>query len=110
MEVRDQSRLATIVQLDPIRVVGHAPAMAYFQRSGQGSEVLKSLEQTAEQRAFDLILPTGDTYPHRGRLVAAGYEFDPATQTVEITVEFPNPDYLLRPGLEVTLRSSIRVK
>jgi len=110
MEVRDQSRLATIVQLDPIRVVGHAPATAYFQRSGQGSEVLKSLEQTAEQRAFDLILPTGDTYPHRGRLVAAGYEFDPATQTVEITVEFPNPDYLLRPGLEVTLRSSIRAE
>src|SRR5215831_2203871 len=31
-EARDQSRLATIVQLDPINVVGQAPAAMYFQR------------------------------------------------------------------------------
>jgi hypothetical protein len=52
--------------------------------------------------------PTGDKYPHKGRLVAGTYEFDPQTQTTEVTVEFPNPDYLLRPGLDVTLQSSLR--
>ena len=106
-EARDQSRLATIVQLDPIHVVGKAPAALYFQRGGGE---LKSLEQTAEQREFGLVLPTGEKYPHKGRLVAGAYEFNPATQTTEVTVEFPNPDYLLRPGLDVTLQSSIRAK
>ncbi|KRR04113.1 hypothetical protein CQ12_36600 [Bradyrhizobium jicamae] len=106
-EARDQSRLATIVQLDPIHVVGKAPAAMYFQRGGGE---LKSLEQTAEQREFGLILPTGEKYPHKGRVVAGAYEFNPATQTTEVTVEFPNPDYLLRPGLDVTLQSSIRTK
>lgn len=105
-EARDQSRLATIIQLDPIHVVGQAPAAMYFQRG----EVLKSLEQIAEQREFGLVLPTGDKYPHRGRPVAGSYEFNPATQTVEIIIEFPNPNYLLRPGLNVTLLSSVRGK
>jgi len=101
-EARDQSHLATIVQLDPIHVVGQAPAAMYFQ--------IKGLGQTADQREFNLILPTGDKYPHRGRLVAFSYEFDPATQTVDVTVEFPNPDLLLRPGLNVTLQSFSRAK
>src|SRR5499427_7141397 len=103
-EARDQSRLATIVQLDPIDVIGQAPAAMYFQRG----TTLKSLEQAAEQREFELVLPTGDKYSHNGRLVAGAYEFNPATQTTEITVEFPNPDYLLRPGLNVTLQSFVR--
>ncbi|QIA21897.1 efflux RND transporter periplasmic adaptor subunit [Mesorhizobium sp. AA22] len=103
-EVREQSRLATIAQLDPIHVVGRAPASAYFQRG----EIVTTIEQAAEQREFGLILPTGDAYPHKGRFVAGAYEFDPETQTVEVTVEFPNPNLLLRPGLDVTLQSSIR--
>jgi len=105
-EARDQSRLATVVQLDPINVIGQAPASMYFHRSGG----LKTLEQTAEQREFELVLPTGDKYPHKGRLVAGAYGFNPDTQTTEITVEFPNPDYLLRPGLNVTLQSLVRAK
>jgi RND family efflux transporter MFP subunit len=103
-EARDQSRLATIVQLDPIHVVGRAPATMYLQRG----ETSTSIEQTAARREFGLVLPTGDRYPHKGRLVAGAYEFDPATQTTEVTVEFPNPDHLLRPGLDVTLQSSLR--
>jgi len=87
-------------------VVGQAPAAAYFQRG----ETLPSIGQIAARREFGLVLPTGDKYMHKGRLVAGTYEFDPATQTTEITVEFPNPDYLLRPGLSVTLESSVRAK
>src|SRR5262245_39198761 len=64
-EARDRSRLATVVQLDPIHVIGQAPAAMYFQRGGG---VLKTLEQTSAQREFALVLPTGDKYPHKGRL------------------------------------------
>jgi len=106
-EARDQSRLATVVQLDPIHVIGQAPVAMYFQRGGG---VFKTLEQISERRAFALVLPTGDKYPHKGRLVAGAYDFNPATQTTEVTVEFPNPDYLLRPGLNVTLQSMIRTQ
>jgi membrane fusion protein (multidrug efflux system) len=103
-EARDQTRLAIVVQLDPIHVVGQAPVDKYFQRG----EKLTSLELAADRREFGLVLPTGDKYPHKGRLVAASYEFNPATQTVDVIAEFPNPDYLLRPGLNVTLQSLVR--
>jgi len=102
-EVRDQS-LATIFQLNPIHVIGQIPADKYFQRR----EIFTSIEQAAERREFGLILPTGNKYPLEGHLVAGTFNFNPATQTTEVIVEFPNPDYLLRPGLNVTLQSSIR--
>jgi RND family efflux transporter MFP subunit len=101
-ESREQSRLATIAQLDPIHVVGRVSASAYFQPGATSGNP----QQAAQQREFSLTLPTGETYPHRGRFVSGVYAFDPASQTVEVTVEFPNPDLLLRPGLEVKLRSS----
>src|SRR5262249_10643720 len=86
-EARNQSRLATIVQLDPIHVVGQAPAAMYFQRG----ETVPSIEQIAERREFGIVLPNGDKYPHKGRLVGGSYAFNAETQTTEVTAEFPNP-------------------
>ena len=104
-EARDK-RLTTIVQLDPIHVIGQAPADKYLQRG----EILKSPEEAAERREYSMMLPTGDKYPLKGHLVAGTFEFNPTTQTTEVVIEFPNPDYLLRPGLNVTLQSSMRAK
>src|SRR5262249_41009945 len=56
-EARDH-RLATIVQLDPIDVIGQAPADKYFLRG----EIITSVEQAAERREFSLMLATGDKY------------------------------------------------
>lgn len=101
-EAREQSRLATIVQLDPIRVVGRVPFSVYFARR----DVLGTPDKAARRLTFTLLLPGGEAYPQPGKLVAGSYAFDAATQTIAIAVEFPNPDYLLRPGLEVRLRSA----
>ena len=101
---QDQRRLATIDQLDPIQVVGEVPFDTYLQQR----KTFGSREKGRENIEFTLILPNGEEYPHKGRIVAGTSEFDPTTQLMPIAVEFPNPDYLLRPGLEVTLRSSVR--
>jgi membrane fusion protein (multidrug efflux system) len=45
----------------------------------------RRVEQVARQREVGLVLPTGDVYPHKGRLVAGSYEFNPKTQTTEVT-------------------------
>lgn len=101
---RDQSSMVVITQLDPIQVVGRVPFDVYLQRR----EILKTDEQAVERLEFELILPNGDRFAHVGHLVSGGFEFDRTTQTIAIAVEFPNPMYLLRPGLVVTLRSSVR--
>jgi RND family efflux transporter MFP subunit len=95
MQAREQSTLATISQLDPVHVIGRVPAAGY-----------SDVAEGADAREYDLLLPSGDLYPHKGRQAGGGYGFDPETGTVELTLEFPNPDLSLRPGLEVTVRSS----
>ncbi len=101
-----ENRLASVVQLDPVRVVGRVPYHAYLARRN----ALGSHEKAASDLAFGLIFPTEEIYPLTGQLVASSYAVDQATQTVAITVEFPNPNYLLRPGLAVRLRPSVDPK
>ena len=50
-----------------------------------------------------VTLPTDQKLPQAGKVAGGGYEFDPQTQVMEVLVEIPNPDLLLRPGLAVTL-------
>jgi membrane fusion protein (multidrug efflux system) len=49
-----------------------------------------------------LILPTGSTYKQSGRVAFADNQVDPATGTISIYADFPNPDRLLLPGQFVT--------
>jgi RND family efflux transporter MFP subunit len=102
LEARVQSTLATIVQLDPINVVGEVPFASFAQRKRSDGTV-----HPADGTEFTLTLPNGETYAHAGRMVAGIGTLDPATQNIAIAVEFANPDLLLRPGLKVTLRSVV---
>jgi RND family efflux transporter MFP subunit len=99
---RDQSALAQITQLNPILVRGQVPYEMYHRRR----ESLKT--DAPETIEFSLILPNGEKFPQVNRYVGGGYEFEAETQTIVIWLEFQNPDYLLRPGLRVTLQSKIK--
>ncbi len=113
MIARDQSRMATIVQLDPIQVVGEVPFDAYLQlrelldNPANYDEIRDKAMQRLE---YTVILPNGEKYPYTGRRVAGTAEFNATTQVMAVAVEFANPEFLLRPGLNVTLRSSVREK
>lgn len=53
---------------------------------------------------LNLILPDGSPYDAAGSLSFVGNSVDPQTGTVEVRVEFPNPDGLLLPNQNVTLK------
>ena len=97
------SKLARIVQLDPMRVAVEAPFDVYVGRR----QVTKSDEQTLKNIELTLKLPDGSEYPHKGRLISGGFQFGVNTQKLEVWAEFPNPDHLLRPGLKVELESHL---
>jgi len=113
MAARDQSRMATIIQLDPIQVVGEVPFDAYLQlrelldNPANYSEIH---DKAMQQLEYTVILPNGEKYAQTGRRVAGTAEFNATTQVMAIAVEFANPEFLLRPGLNVTLQSSVREK
>jgi membrane fusion protein (multidrug efflux system) len=48
---------------------------------------------------FELILADASVYPHRGSLSFVDRALSPTTGTLNVYVNFPNPDGLLRPGL-----------
>lgn len=105
-EARETSRLATVTQFDPIHVVTEVPYDIYSRRLAQ----LGSEEAMKERLVARLVLPDDTEYPHLGKIISGGYDFDEKTQKIWSVAEFPNPDHLLRPGLRVTVRSMIRAE
>jgi RND family efflux transporter MFP subunit len=97
------TKLATIVQLDPIYV--------YFNLSEQ--EVLDiranlkgkrlSLQELSEI-PLDIGLMTEEGYPHKGNLDYVSPEVDPTTGTIQVRGLFKNPDRALLPGFFVRVR------
>ena len=103
-QAREASRLATVTQFDPIHVLTEVPYDHYVRRL----EKFGSEEAMKKQLVARLVLPDGTEYPHPGKIISGGYDFDEKTQKIWSVAKFPNPDHLLRPGLRVTIRSGIR--
>ncbi|MGQ9367876.1 efflux RND transporter periplasmic adaptor subunit [Azospirillum sp. ST 5-10] len=98
----DSGVLATVVRLDPIRVVfsvSDRDLLAVQRRFGARSpaELVGRFTPTLE-------LADGETYGEPGRIAFVDNRIDPATGTVTVRAEFPNPDRTLLPGQYVTVR------
>ncbi len=96
--------MAVITQLDPIQVIAEVPYSIYAKRRA----LFKTDDATKNGIVLSIMLPGGEEYPHSGRLVSGGHKFDEATQKLTVWGEFANPDHMLRPGLKVAVRSSLR--
>lgn len=99
--------LATVTRLDPIYVdVSEASArmLRVRDRIAQGSL------QRGEHLEMALMLENGTIYDATGELVAPGVIVSPTTATLNLRLQFPNPDRLILPGqflrVELTLGSS----
>jgi len=89
--------LATINQLDPIRVE--------FSVSST-SPLLSLIETNSSQNknfTVSIDLPDGSKYKQSGKIAFLSNEVDSATGTVNVYADFPNPDSLLLPGAYVSV-------
>ena len=97
----EATHLATIEQIDPIWI-NFSQSSADFLRLREAMAAGKA--KPAKERAVRLILENGREYPLPGRLLFTDLAVDPATGTVGLRAEFPNPQKLLLPGQFVNLR------
>jgi membrane fusion protein, multidrug efflux system len=88
--------LATIEQLDPI-YVNFAQSSADFLR-------LRAGQTAASTLPVKLVLEDGREYAHPGKLLFQDLAVDPATGSVGLRAEFPNPQRVLLPGQFVSVR------
>ena len=92
--------LATVNQLDPIRVVfsvSNREVVQVEQRTGNSSA------EIAAGLVLSLMLPDGTKYPEPGRIAFLSNEVDQSTGTVSVYGDFPNPKRLLLPGAFVNV-------
>lgn len=88
--------LATIRTLDP----------AYVDVTQSANDLLRwtatrKAREEMRQAQVTLLLPDGNTYAQKGHLLAAEPQVEPTTGMVTLRITFPNPDFILLPGLYV---------
>ncbi|MFZ3019760.1 MAG: efflux RND transporter periplasmic adaptor subunit [Gallionella sp.] len=93
--------LATIEQLDPI----------YVNFTQSGNEVLRLKQSVAAGRLkradsaeVELLMEDGSVFPLPGQVFFTDMAVDPATGSVSLRAEFPNPRRDLLPGMFVRIR------
>ncbi len=96
----EATHLATIEQYQPIWV-NFSQSSADFLRLRDAQRQGKAVASRAPVR---LLLEDGREYPQPGRLLFNDLAVDPATGSVGMRAEFPNPDRELLPGQFVTVR------
>lgn len=91
----EKTKLATLVQLDPIYV--------YFSPSGKDAlDVLKYLREGPVPTK--LVFRDNTEYRHEGTVDFVNNVVDVETSTVTMRATMPNPDKVLLPGVYVTVR------
>jgi len=88
--------LASIEQYDPIWV--------NFSQSSAAFLDLRATQGKTADAPVKLVLENGQVYPRTGKLLFSDLAVDPATGSVGMRAEFPNPDRALLPGQFVTVR------
>jgi RND family efflux transporter MFP subunit len=70
---------------------------------GRFAELLQK-DPSDQDSIFSIVMPDQSVYPSPGRLSVMDRAVDPETGTIRIRVIFPNPGYILRPGMTCNLR------
>lgn len=95
--------LATVEQVDPIRVTFTQPADEVFKlkqavESGQFKGV------SGKEATVTLLRGDGSEYPHPGKLLFSDMAVDPTSGAITLRAEFPNPKRDLLSGVFVRVR------
>ena len=101
--------LTTVDQVDPLYVnfsmtSGELSALRAAQE--QGAVALAGTDKTTVQ----VNLPDGSAYNHEGTLDFSATTVDPATNTVTLRAQLPNPEKVLLPGTFVSFKANLGVR
>ena len=101
LATKNSSKPLTLLSpLDPIQVrvrIGERDYLNYSRILSANEEERK--KQLGTLFHFQLLLGDGSTYPYPGRFRSGDRAVDPQTGTLEITLDFPNPQATLLPGI-----------
>jgi membrane fusion protein, multidrug efflux system len=107
--VTGPTTLATIYQLDPIRVIGSISELDVLRvKAALGNRPVGPAELAKVPIEVGLMDETG--YPHQGHIDYAAPDIDPATGTLTVRGVLENANRALLPGMFVRMRIPIGLK
>jgi membrane fusion protein, multidrug efflux system len=98
--------VTTVSTVDPIKLVFSVSEKDYLEA---GERIAALLAKPLDQRpaTAELIRADGKVHPQKGRFLAADRAVDAKTGTIRISMLFPNPGNLLRPGQYARVRLQV---
>jgi membrane fusion protein, multidrug efflux system len=99
--------LTTVSQLEPVRCYFPISEQSYWRFADELKKMMAVPEEQRPDRV-ELILPDGTVYSHKGKFAFVNRQVDSKTGTIQVAVNFPNPDLTLRPGQYVTARAQVQ--
>ena len=87
-----------------VTIEQYTPIWVDFSQSSADFLAIRANRGKAAPGAVRLLLENGQPYPLPGRLLFSDLAVDPATGSVGLRAEFPNPERALLPGQFVTVR------
>jgi RND family efflux transporter MFP subunit len=97
--------MTKVSQLDPIKVEFPISEREYL----HFADKIRAREEGAPSGGpeVQMLLADGSTYKYSGHFYVANRQVNVQTGTIKIQALFPNPDYVLRPGLYAKLRADV---
>ena len=103
--------LNVLSRTDPIRVRFSINEREYLRFSREFAKSMSDIEDKRPDNAtLQLILADGSIHDHRGDVVSFDAAIDPATGTLTLEADFPNPDRLVLPGQFARVRAVMDVR
>lgn len=99
--------LTVVSALDPIKVSFNISETEYLELARATSAGGRT--QRSGQPIVELQLADGSVHPEKGRVTIVGRGVDPATGTMLLEAEFPNPQGIVRPGQFARVRIPVTV-
>ena len=100
--------LNVVSRTDPIRVRFSINEREYLRFRRDLGASLRAMDRRAEgERVLDLILADGTVHRHKGYIVNFDAAIDPATGTLTLEADFPNPERLVLPGQFARVRGVV---
>lgn len=101
----DKTLLANIVQIDPLYVYFNVSESEYLNYQ---KNLRENMAEEPNRLPVYISLSNEEAYDHQGRLDYMDNRVDPATGTIQIRGQIPNPEKRLYPGMFVQIRVPVK--
>jgi membrane fusion protein (multidrug efflux system) len=97
--------LTTVSTVDPMRVFFPVTEQEYLRYAQRQIASGHSMDEPDPQLALHLYLANGSEYSYPGKFSVVNRQVDPNTGTIQVVGLFPNPGFVLRPGMYARIRA-----